>query len=262
MTAAPIAAQPPDPPPPEPQPRLNRWQNRVEWPLAIVALIFLAGYSIEVLARPHGEAHTVVSVVQIVAAALFAVDYVTRLILALLSREWRRWFIRNLVDLLILIPWLRPLRLVRLIIVLGALHKAIGEKIRRQVIAYTVTGTLLLVYAGSLAELEVERDAPGSHITTFPDALWWSSTTITTVGYGDEVPVTWIGRFVAVVLMIFAIGLVGSITATLASWIVQRNREEDTASEAVSGAATAAHIAELRAEIKHLADELRRHGLA
>jgi hypothetical protein len=66
--------------------------------------------------------------------------------------------------------------------------------------------------------------------------------------------------FFAVLLMIGAIGLVGSITATLASWIVQRVADEDTASEAVSQVATAAHIAELRAEIRELADELRRNG--
>jgi voltage-gated potassium channel Kch len=115
--------------------------------------------------------------------------------------------------------------------------------------------------ASLLAVFDAERDH-NPQFKTFPDALWWSITTITTVGYGDKVPVTLTGRLFAVLLMIGAIGLVGSITATFASYIVQRVADEDTASQAVSEAATAAHIEELRAEIKHLADELRQQGLA
>ena len=81
-------------------------------------------------------------------------------------------------------------------------------------------------------------------------------TTITTVGYGDLTPLTPTGRAIAVLLMIGGITLVGSITATLASWIVQRVAEEDTASQA----ATAAQIEELRAEIRLLTDQVRRNG--
>jgi voltage-gated potassium channel len=256
---APTVARPPAPYPPEPKPRLERWEKRVEWPLAIAALIFLAGISVEVLARPHGMAHTAVSIVQNVAWALFFVDYGVRLTLA---DNRPRWFLRHLFDLLILaLPALRPLRLLRLVILIGALQKAVGGAIRGRIIVYTVFGTVLLIYAASLAVLDAERDH-NPQFKTFPDALWWTMTTITTVGYGDKVPVTLAGRLIAVLLMIGAIGLVGSITATLASWIVQRVAEEDTASEAVSETATAAHIDELHAEIRHLADELRRHGLA
>jgi voltage-gated potassium channel len=89
-------------------------------------------------------------------------------------------------------------------------------------------------------------------IASFGDAVWWAVTTVTTVGYGDLAPVTAMGRVVAVALMIGGITLVGTVTATLASWIVQRVAEEDTAHEA----ATRAQIDELREEIRRLSNLL------
>lgn len=83
--------------------------------------------------------------------------------------------------------------------------------------------------------------------------MWWAITTITTVGYGDMYPVTTTGRVIAALLMIGGISLVGSITATIASWIVQSVADDDNA----TAAATAAHINELRSEIASLRDELR-----
>ncbi len=83
--------------------------------------------------------------------------------------------------------------------------------------------------------------------------MWWAISTVTTVGYGDQYPITVLGRVVAVLLMIGGISLIGVVTASLASWIVQRVAETDTASQA----ATAAHIDELRSEIRTLAEELR-----
>ena len=114
---------------------------------------------------------------------------------------------------------------------------------------------MAIVYAASLAILEAERGQPHSEINTFGDALWWAMTTVTTVGYGDLSPVTATGRMVAVALMLAGITLLGIVTATLASWIVQRVSEEDAASDAV----TAAEIQGLRDEIRHLAASVRPH---
>lgn len=90
-------------------------------------------------------------------------------------------------------------------------------------------------------------------ITSFGKALWWSITTVTTVGYGDLYPVTSTGRVIAALLMVGGISLIGVVTASLASWIVQRVAEEDAASQS----ATVEHVEELRAEIRALAEEVR-----
>lgn len=240
---------------PEPEPRLHRWERIAEWPLAIVGLIFLVGYSVEVLGRPHGMAHTAVSTVETVAWALFAVDYLARLVLA---DDRRRWFLRHLLDLAIVaLPILRPLRLLRLAVLVRALQGAVGNAVRGRVALYTASGAVLLGYVASLAVLDAERGR-NPQFKTFPDALWWAISTLSTIGYGDKVPITATGRCIAVVLMLGALGFAGSITATLASWIVERVGAQETANEAAHEAVTAAHIDELRAEIRHLAEGLGR----
>jgi voltage-gated potassium channel len=231
--------------------RLQRWESKAEWPLAAVAVVFLVSYSVDVLVRPHGMLADAVWTVSTVSYIVFAADYVTRLSLA---PNRARWFVRHLFDLLVVtLPLLRPLRLLRLVLLIGALNKAVGHAIRGRVMIYTVAGVTLLVYVSSLAVLEAERPNPHATIKTFGNAVWWAVTTITTVGYGDLSPVTITGRVITVLLMIGGISLVGAVTATLASWLVQRVAEEDTANQA----ATVAHIEQLRSEIRLLADELR-----
>lgn len=76
-------------------------------------------------------------------------------------------------------------------------------------------------------ELAFERHIAGSTIHNYPEALWWAIVTVTTVGYGDTYPVTAAGRGVAVVLMLVGIGLIGVLTATIASFFVQENADEE-----------------------------------
>ena len=76
--------------------------------------------------------------------------------------------------------------------------------------------------AGRLRQRAISAGATSS----FGKALWWSITTVTTVGYGDVYPVTNTGRVIAVLLMIGGISLVGVVTAALASWIIERVAEE------------------------------------
>lgn len=233
-----------------PQSRLERYEQRTEWPLVAVALTFLALYSVRVLAKPHGQAERAIEYALIVIFCLFIVDYVVRLTLA---QPRAKWFFKHLWELpILLLPFLRPLRLLSLAVVINTLQRAVGHTIRGRVLIYTVCGAVAIVYAASLAILDVEGNHPEKHpqIDTLGDALWWAMTTVTTVGYGDLHPVTAEGKLVAVALMIGGITLIGSITATLASWIVQRVGEEDAAHQA----ATAAHINALSEEVRRLAE--------
>jgi voltage-gated potassium channel len=59
------------------------------------------------------------------------------------------------------------------------------------------------------------------------DALWWGVTTLTTVGYGDVVPVTPEGRIAAAVLMLLGISLFAAITATITGYILESRHEAD-----------------------------------
>lgn len=77
---------------------------------------------------------------------------------------------------------------------------------------------------------------------------------MTTVGYGDQYPVTTVGRFIAAGLMVGGIALLGVVTATLASWMVH-TVEEATEDEA---AATRSQVNELAAEVRALRAELAR----
>jgi voltage-gated potassium channel len=227
--------------------RLERWDKRTDLPLAGVAIVFLALYSVKVLVRPQGSADKAVDIALLVVYCMFVVDYAVRLYLA---DPRGRWFVRHLWELpIIVLPFLRPLRLLSLAVVVSALQRAVGETTRGKVIVYTACGAVAIVYAASLAILDVEGTRPESKIHTLGDALWWAATTVTTVGYGDLSPVTPMGKLVAVALMIGGIALVGSVTATLASWIVQRVAMEDAAEEV----ATRAQIEELREEIRRLA---------
>ncbi|MDZ4266835.1 MAG: potassium channel family protein, partial [Mycobacterium sp.] len=226
--------------------RLERWESRSEWVLAGVAVVFLVAYSVQVLANPGRGLTNLLNGLMSLLYLVFVVDYLVRLSLA---PHRGRWFFRHLLDLaIVVLPFLRPLRLLRLVVLVKVLHRAGGDAIRGRVAAYTAGSAVLLVYVASLAMLETERSAPDSTITSFGNAVWWSITTVTTVGYGDLSPVTATGRVIAVLLMIGGISLIGVITATVASWIVERVSQEDSANRA----ATAAQIDDLREEIRQL----------
>ena len=226
--------------------RLQHWERRAEWPLAICAIAFLILYSVEVLAEPQGSAMKVVEWSLNLLYMPFVVDYFVRLRLA---EDRVRWFFKHLLDLaVVLLPFLRPLRFLRLVALVRVLQRALGDAVRGQVITFTVFGAVLLVYVAALAELKYERYAPGSHITNFPDSLWWAMATLTTVGYGDHSPVTAPGRFIAALLMIGGICLVGVAGATVAHGIITQVAKE----EQIQQAATAANIGELREEIIQL----------
>lgn len=227
-----------------------RWQKLTEWPLIATALAFLAAYATEILAQPTGHWHRLAGTVMTLAWVAFCGDYVVRLWIA---QHRGRWFLRNLHEFaMVMLPMFRPLRLLRLVTLAGLVQRSVGGALRGRVLAFTVASTLLLIFVASLAMLDAERAQPGAAITTLPDALWWSTATITTVGYGDLSPVTGVGRLIAVGLMVAGIALLGVVTATLASWIVQKVSDQDEANQV----ATRNQVAELTEQISQLRAEI------
>jgi voltage-gated potassium channel len=198
----------------------QRWERAAEWPLMIAAVVFLAAYAVPILSPdlPRWLLDLCRSLSWIT-WAIFAVDIVVRLFLADERLRYLRW---HWYDVFVLaLPLLRPLRLLRLIPLLSVLNRRARVTLRGRVAVYIAGGASLLAFCAALAVLDAERSNPDANIVDFGDAIWWSVTTMTTVGYGDRFPVTGTGRLVALGLMIGGIALLGTVTATLASWLVE-----------------------------------------
>ncbi|MEU7478699.1 ion channel [Lentzea sp. NPDC042327] len=228
--------------------RLERWERKAEWPLTALAVLFLVVYAFQVL-DDHVFLHVPVEVVLWLIWAVFAVEFAVRFTLAV---DKPRFLKTHLFDLAaVLLPMIRQLRVLRLITVITLLNKKFQHKIRRRVSIYVAGVTAIVAFCASLAVLDAERHAENASITTFGDALWWTLTTMSTVGYGDRYPVTTEGRLVAGLLMIGGIALLGVITGTIASWLVEKLRGVEEAE-----LETVRELRNLRAEIAELRAEL------
>ena len=218
----------------------------------LAALLFLVAYAAPII-QPDLAPSTRRFAGWVVAATwlLFGVDFMVRLALA--KRRWA-FIRRHPLDLAVVaLPLLRPLRLLRLLTLLSFVNRMGRSSLRGQVIAYVVGLTMLVLLLSSLAVLDAERGREGANIGNFGDALWWSVTTVTTVGYGDRFPVTGTGRLIAAALMLAGIALLGVVTASFASWLIERVAEVEEAGQAATRtdlAALTAEVASLRAELQ------------
>ncbi|MEU6812218.1 potassium channel family protein [Streptomyces sp. NPDC046831] len=232
----------------------TRWERRTQRPLLALAVTFAAAYAVPIVdsgaSRPVTSACTAV---EWVVWGAFAVDYLVRL--SLTRRRWE-FVRRNWLDLCaVVLPMIQPLRLLRVVatVLLVGRRARLASQIR--LTTYVAGAVVGLLMFGSLAVLSVEREAPNGNIRTLGDAVWWSFTTMTTVGYGDHAPTTGLGRVLAVGLMLSGIALLGVVTANIAAWFIARferdDQEERRQTEAIE--ALAAEVRALRAEVAVLA---------
>ncbi len=172
--------------------------------------------------------------------ALFAVDLIIKTLIAphrlpYLRRHW-------LEILVVVVPFFRPLRLLR-IFIFGS-RAWLGFRRLVHVDFLLVYGIGLVTIASTVVA-SVEGGEQAS-INSFADVLWWAVVTITTVGYGDMVPVTVAGKAVATILMLGGVAFFSGMTANLASFLVKGS---DTEKKALS---------QLTKEIESLRGELAR----
>jgi voltage-gated potassium channel len=219
-------------------PRLAAWRGRTDLPLLLLAVGSLPLLLLEVVShRLTQNDQRFISAVNVIVFIAFAVDYLVELTITYkrstyIRTQWASLIIvfSQLLALLPALGFFGILRGVRALRVAGTLIRVIGigtasrEQGRRffkekaASVAFGIAGLTLISSAVGFTMAEDVGD--GRRIHSFFDALWWSASTITTVGYGDVYPVTAAGRVIAVFTMVVGISTLAVVTARIAQFLI------------------------------------------
>ena len=85
----------------------------------------------------------------------------------------------------------------------------------------------LVILVGTIVMYNIESQVPNSKIKTLLDALWWCVSAVTTVGYGDIVPVSVIGRTVAIFYMFFGISMIAIMLSVITTTFYKKRFEKE-----------------------------------
>jgi len=190
-------------------------------------------------------------------SAIFLADFTYRL----LTAESRSgYFFRQYgwADLLSSVPFpqlkvLRLFRLWRVYLMLKeigprkVLRSFLRDRAQSALLTLLLAGILVLEF-GSLWMLRIEQYATGANITTASDALWYTIVTISTVGYGDQFPVTSAGRLLGAIIIIVGVGIFGTFTGYLANLFLSPAKKKVPAEAEPTGAARLDRLKELMAQ--------------
>lgn len=170
---------------------------------------------------------------------VFVVDFLVKFVVApdrrlFLRREWLTAISLALPPLrflrftraLTIVRGARAVRGLRLLRVLTSINRglrALGRAMRRRGVGYVSVATAGVVFVAAAAMLAFERDLPGSPMTTYGYALWWTAMMLTTVG-SDYWPRSAEGRVLCFLLALYAFAVFGYLTASLASLFIDVDR--------------------------------------
>lgn len=214
-------------------PAYERFAQAVDGPLMVLAVVFIPVLVVPLAVHLSSGVSTGFQAADFTIWALFAGEFLAKLYLARHRAVFLKTHVPDLV--IVVVPFLRPLRVVKSLRLLRALQglrvlsftlvalRELRRLLAHRNLHFVLLAVVVLVFVAASFEVEFERHAPGSNIHSYADALWWAVVTITTVGYGDKFPLTGAGRGVAVLLMISGIALFGVLTATLSSYFAQEN---------------------------------------
>ena len=190
----------------------------------------------------------ILNVMNLLFSAIFLADFTYRIFTAPSAGAY---FFKHFgwADLLASLPFpqAKVLRVFRLVRVARLLRDVGPRTILRSITRDRAGSALLLLLLmgilvlefGSLAVLKVEEYADGANITSASDALWYTIVTISTVGYGDQYPVTEAGRLIGTGIIVIGVGIFGTFTGYLANLFLSPRKGDDEADAAEADASTA-----------------------
>ena len=228
--------------------------------LSIVNIVLL--YAVE---DPNLD--SVLHVMNVLLSTIFLADFTYRLLTA---ESKSHYFFRQFgwADLLASLPFeqakiLRFFRLVRVFRLLreygvkNITRSLVKDRAGSALLTLLLMGILVLEF-GSLEILNIEQYAAGANITTGSDAIWYVIVTISTVGYGDQYPVTSHGRFFGSLIIVIGVGIFGTFTGYLANLFLAPAKEpvEATSSPALDPRSRMSRLRELMAQQQAAMDEI------
>jgi voltage-gated potassium channel len=196
------------------------------YPMAVLGVVWLVLAIVTLTASVSGRTSTAAVAVLFALWIVMLVEYVVRLVVSPDRRGYvrRRW----VEPATVVLPPLQGWHLVGMERVTLLVHEAalrVGVVLRHHSLFRVLGAAAGMIFLGAWLTLLFEEHTKGSNLHTYPDSLWWAIVTVTTVGYGDRFPTTAGGRLVAVVLMLVGIGLIGVLTATVASVFIKEHTD-------------------------------------
>jgi voltage-gated potassium channel len=239
-------------------PRLAAWRKWTDGPFLVIAIGSLPLLLLEVDRHQLAYSDRIfLDVVNILVLVTFAVDYLVELAFAAprsayVRREWTSLLI-VVSQALALIPAMaaagslrairagravRGLAVIFRLLAIGGASAHEGRTLLRQHAARFALGFAGMTWITAAVGFTMAEDV-GEHgrVHSFFDAIWWSASTITTVGYGDIAPVTVVGRLIGMATMFIGIGAFAVVTAKVAEFLVRSGREDAAAAAAAAAAA-------------------------
>jgi voltage-gated potassium channel len=214
---------------------LEKFERATELPLLVLAAAMIPLLVVPFVMDLSETADRAVLSADWMIWAIFALELSVR---TYLSERRVNYLIRHWYDVLIVVlPFLRPLRIVRSVRALRLLRLGRAwaflvrsgtgtfSLLRRRGLQYVMLFGIVAIFASAGAVYLAEKSTGGT-IDDYGTALWWAITTMTTVGYGDTVPVSAAGRGVAVFLMLVGISFFSWVTANIAAFLVEFGGEE------------------------------------
>lgn len=202
-------------------------EQKLAGPMMALTWLFIALLIIPVIWDLSTRQAGILTILGLVVWAAFVAEYLMLLWTA--PDRWHMVKTHKLDLVVIVLPFLRPLRALRLVrlaaglpLVWGALKRLSGGKGIRLYLSITA----LVVFLGGAMAANFEQGQQGAQIDGFGDGVWWAFVTATTVGYGDEYPVSPSGRVLGGLLMIIGVGLFSIVTANIAAMFVEDDEDE------------------------------------